>query len=123
MGSPFSGEAPYCVSDKDLGHMADEKFSSPRTLFSEEIVDRIKTRDDALKALRKVKHTQPFRKGSTQRAGQSGHRDNQAYSSRQPKFKGKITPKGASRTKKGGGASRTKKKGGGHLEQKKGGGI
>ena len=41
-----------CSIHKDLGHMAEEKFKDPQSLFGEEIVDRVKKRHDALKSLR-----------------------------------------------------------------------
>ena len=69
-----------CAIHKDLGHMADEEFKSPSFLFGDEVVDRIKSRHEALKTLRAAK--QPFRKGGTQKQGQSGRQDFQGHSRR-----------------------------------------
>ena len=76
-----------CAINKDLGHMADEKFGSGQSLFGDKVVDRIKARHEAIKSLKQAK--QPFRKGGAQKAGQSGRREGHGHPSRgkQPPFK------------------------------------
>ena len=76
-----------CAIHKDLGHMAEEDFGSAQSLFGDRVVDRIKARHDALKALRSAK--QPFRKGGAQKAGQPGRREvqGQSHLKSRPPFK------------------------------------